>query len=96
MERNCRRFRETVALSVLLVVDGNVLYRREIMKDKFNPMSPDCELNKTVNSDALNSKWRWKMDYCKKLGLAPDRKEVWKQADISYRKRMNLMPVEGE
>ena len=36
------------------------------------------------------NKWLWKMEWCKKKGLAPAKKEVWKQADEAYRKRLNL------
>ena len=38
----------------------------------------------------MNNKWLWKMNYCKKLGISPARKEAWEQAEHAYKKRFNL------
>ena len=39
--------------------------------------------NKEVQND---SKWCWKMDYCKNNGLAPAQKEAWDAAEEAYNK----------
>ena len=36
------------------------------------------------------NKWLWKMDWCKKKGLPPAKKDVWIQANEAYKKRFNL------
>ena len=40
-----------------------------------------------MNND-YEKKWYWKMDWCKKNGLAPAKKEIWELAEKAYNEKV--------
>lgn len=51
---------------------------------KYRPDKRKCTECGWRGSD--NSKWQWKMYWCRERALNPTRKEVWKQAEEAYQK----------